>query len=125
MGVAGLGGVPAAWGQLDRDREKAERLCRYTKWNLHRSKQLDILTNELRKEVTDYFGPALDMATTAEKNWRLSVKLLSVDKNFMYINAAILVVLMILYVVLAWFCLFKKRQTINQAMADVYNVHFR
>lgn len=124
MGLSGAGNIPGQWGALDKAQEKAERLCRHTKWNLHRAEQVRELAKAVEKTTEDYLEPALVMAETAHQTWEMSVQLLNIDKTLMYINSGILAILMIMYVILAWFCLLKKRETLKEAFSDVYNIHF-
>lgn len=125
MAISGFAGMPAQLAALQQAEEKAERLCRQTRWNLHRAEQMKLLAKDMQDTYDEYYGPALDMAKTAEQTWKLSQTALALDKKLMYINAGILVIVMIVYVLLTWLCLFKKRSTLKEAFAAVYDVHFQ
>ena len=125
MMISGGAGIPAQVAELQQAEERAKRLCRQTRWNLHRTEQMKILTKDVQKSYGDYYGPALDMAQTAQKTWQLSQTALAIDKKIMYVNVGVLAILMIVYVLLTYFCLFKKRQTLQDAFAAVYDVHFQ
>lgn len=124
MAATGLCSAPAKVAELHQAYDKAEQLCQHTRWNLHRAKQLGVLTKDLNKDYNCCFKPALQFAQTAEANWKLSLTRLKIDKAITDINGGVLIILMIVYVLLAWFCLFKKRQTLQEAFQAVHNVQF-
>ena len=124
MAASGLSSVPAKIAELHQAEDKAKQLCRHTRWNLHRAEQLGVLTKDLNKDYNCCFGPALKFAQTADANWKLSITKLKIDKAITDINGGVLIILMIVYVLLAWFCLLRKRQTLQEAFYAVHNVQF-
>ena len=125
MAISGAASIPAQHAEIDAQYEKAKRLCRQTRWNLHRTEQMKMLTDSVEASYEKYYGPALDMAQTAEQTWQLSQVALGLDRKIMLVNTGILVILMVVYVLVAYFLLFQKRKTLTEAFQAVYNVHFQ
>jgi len=122
MAVTGAASIPGGFAQLDQAYERACALCRQTRWNLHRAKQLDKLTKIGDGLNENYFAPADNIARTSLQNWKLSATVLEVDEVIFYVNVAITSIIMIVYVLLAWFCLIRKRNTLQEAFEAVHNI---
>jgi len=122
MAVTGAAGIPGGFAQLDQAYERACALCRQARWNLHRAKQLDKLTKAADDLNKNFFAPADNIARTSLQNWKLSSTVLEVDDAIFYVNVAITSIIMIVYVLLAWFCLIRKRNTLQEAFEAVQNI---
>ena len=123
MTVTGACKIPSQYAAIEHSRERDRALCRHTRWNLHRNEQLKKLIGALNTDLDKYIEPATQIAEASRQNWLLSQSLLRVDKTIMYVNAGVLAVVMVMYVLLAWLALFKKRSTLQQAFSAVRNIH--
>ncbi len=121
--LTGAAAIPGQWAAVDQAYSKAVELCRQTRWTMHRTEQLNTLSDAVEEDIELYLDPAADMAAASVHNWERAKKTLAVDKVVMYVNAGILAVAMVVYVLLAWFCLFRKRQTLQDAFSAVRNIH--
>ena len=125
MSVSGLAGTPGGYAMIDQARKKAESLCKQLEWTNHRTAQLNALVKEGEHLDKTFFGPAETIAKTSLLNWKLSKELLTIDNTLFYINAAILSIVMVVYVLLAWLMLLRKRATLQQAFDAVRNIHLQ
>ena len=123
MAVSGACSIPGKRAMIEQSHEQAAALCRQTAWNRHREAQLKLLVEKGAKLLKDDFGPAEDLAHAAVANCQLLREQLRIGNTIAWINGSILSVLMVVYVLLAWFCLIRKRRTLQQAFSAVRNIH--
>ena len=125
MAVTGACQIPGLRAKIQQTQETDRILCGHTRWNYRRNAQLRKLTKVLQEDLDKYIEPAMQIAETSRRNWKLSQSLLKTDRTIMYINTAVLAVVMVVYVLLAWLALFKKRATLQQAFSAVRNIHIQ
>lgn len=125
MIVSGACSIPGQIALVDQAYEKAVALCRQTAWNLHRTAQLNQMIKDGQAWLDKDYGAAKSMADATVLNWQLSQTQMEIGQKIAWINTAVLAILMVVYVLLAWFCLFKKRATLQEAFAAVQNIHIK
>ena len=123
MAVSGMCSIPAQIASVDQAYEKAVALCRQTAWNLHRAAQLSKMVKDGQEELKGEYDAAKTLADATVLNWQLSRVQMQIGQKIGWINTAVLAILMVVYVLLAWFCLFNKRATLQEAFAAVQNIH--
>ena len=124
MMISGAAGIPGGFAEIDQAYQQARKLCDQAKWTQRRTKQLKVLIAAGKDLRDKYFEPAQIAADTSVANWQLNKTLLTVNNRIFYINVGVLSIVMVVYVLLAWFMLMKKRNTLQQAFAAVKNIRF-
>ena len=125
MAVSGACSIPGQIAAVDQAYEKAVALCRQTAWNQHRVAQLSKMIKEGQEELDKDYGAAQSLADATLLNWQLTQTQMEIGQKIAWINTGVLAILMVVYVLLAWFCLFKKRATLQEAFAAVQNIHIK
>jgi hypothetical protein len=123
MCISGACSIPGQIASIDQAYEKAVALCRQTAWNLHRTSQLNKMLAEGEAWLHKDFEAARNLAQASVLNWQLSNEQMQIGQKIAWINAGVLAILMVVYVLLAYFCLFRKRETLQQAFEAVRNIH--
>ena len=123
MAVSGACSIPGKRAMIEQSHEQAAALCRQTAWNRHRESQLRLLIEKGEELLKDDFGPADTLAHATVRNCQLLREQMRIGNTIALINGCILSILMVVYVLLAWFCLIKKRRTLQQAFSAVQNIH--
>ena len=123
MIVSGACSIPGQIASVDQAYEKAVALCRQTAWNMHRTAQLSQMIKDGQEELHKDFEAAENLANASLLNWQLSQEQMKIGDKIAWINTGVLAILMVVYVLLAYFCLFRKRKVLQQAFAAVSNIH--
>ena len=119
MSATGAANIPGAIASVNQQYETAKNTCRMALWSDHRTKQLKKMTEMLHKDETMLIGPALQLAQSTEKNWQMTKTLAITGETLFKVNLGVLSITMIIYVLVAWMILFRKRATLNQAFTAV------
>jgi ABC-type transport system involved in multi-copper enzyme maturation permease subunit len=121
-GLSGGANIPAQWAAINQAEKRDEQLCRQTRWTQRRTQQLNKLILQNKSSLDNFLDPAKEIAQTSVLNWQISAKTLQVDETIYYINLGVLIVTMIIFVALAWFCLMRKRDTLRQALQAAQHI---
>lgn len=125
MMVSGMCSIPGQIAAIEQAYEKATALCRHTAWTLHRTAQLEKMIKEGEGWLSKDFEAAENFANASVLNWQLSQEQMQIGQKIAWLNTGILAILMVVYVLLAYFCLFKKRKVLQQAFEAVRNIHIK
>lgn len=122
MMMTGSLAVPAGVATVNAQQHADAQLCNQTRWNNRRTAQLKLLTDEAWAANKDYLDPAAAIAQTAENSWKATKIILMVSNTVYKVNLTVVVIMMVIFVSLAYYALFHKRGTIQQAFEAVRGI---
>ena len=124
MGATGAANIPGTIAQINQQQATAKTNCRMATWCTHRVRQLEKLTKMLNNVERTEMGPAVQLAQATQKNWEMSKQLAKSGEVLFKVNLGVLSITMIVYVLVAYLILFRKRNTLNQAFSAVSGWQF-